>query len=104
MRLVLFFDLPVETPKRRKDYRLFRGFLLKDGLSAFAAIGVCEVGCERWQWRVARLPVFAQTSTAGGIGADPQGYGNSVFDYGVHKRGKRPDYEEIDSMEELLVL
>ena len=31
MRLVLFFDLPVETPKQRKDYRLFRKFLLKDG-------------------------------------------------------------------------
>ena len=31
MRLICFFDLPVETPKQRKDYRLFRKFLLKDG-------------------------------------------------------------------------
>ena len=31
MRLICFFDLPVETAKQRKDYRLFRKFLLKDG-------------------------------------------------------------------------
>ena len=24
MRLICFFDLPVETAKQRKDYRLFR--------------------------------------------------------------------------------
>lgn len=31
MRLVLFFDLPVATARQRKDYRIFRKFLLKDG-------------------------------------------------------------------------
>lgn len=31
MRLICFFDLPVETAKDRKNYRLFRKFLLKDG-------------------------------------------------------------------------
>lgn len=31
MRLICFFDLPVDTPKQCKDYRLFRKFLLKDG-------------------------------------------------------------------------
>ena len=31
MRLIVFFDLPVQTAKQRKDYRLFRKFLLKDG-------------------------------------------------------------------------
>lgn len=31
MRLIVFFDLPVDTAKQRKDYRLFRKFLLKDG-------------------------------------------------------------------------
>ena len=31
MRLVVFFDLPVDTPAQRKDYRVFRKFLLKDG-------------------------------------------------------------------------
>lgn len=31
MRLVVFFDLPVETAAQRKSYREFRKFLIKDG-------------------------------------------------------------------------
>ncbi len=31
MRLVVFFDLPVDTAAQRKEYRLFRKFLLKEG-------------------------------------------------------------------------
>ncbi len=31
MRLVVFFDLPIETAGQRKDYRVFRKFLIKDG-------------------------------------------------------------------------
>lgn len=31
MRLMVFFDLPVKTAAQRKQYRLFRHFLLQDG-------------------------------------------------------------------------
>ena len=31
MRLILFFDLPVETAKERRDYNRFHKFLLKNG-------------------------------------------------------------------------
>ena len=31
MRLMVFFDLPVETASQRREYRLFRKFLIKDG-------------------------------------------------------------------------
>ena len=31
MRLIVFFDLPVETSKNRHDYAVFRKFLLKNG-------------------------------------------------------------------------
>lgn len=31
MRLLVFFDLPVETAAQRRDYRLFRKALIKDG-------------------------------------------------------------------------
>lgn len=31
MRLMLFFDLPTETPKNRHDYAVFRRYLLKNG-------------------------------------------------------------------------
>lgn len=31
MRLLLFFDLPMETPKERFQYNRFRKFLIKEG-------------------------------------------------------------------------
>ena len=31
MRLIVFFDLPIETAVQRKGYRQFRKFLIKDG-------------------------------------------------------------------------
>lgn len=31
MRLLVFFDLPVDTPQDRKRHRIFRKFLIKDG-------------------------------------------------------------------------
>lgn len=31
MRQILFFDLPTDTPKNRKDYRDFRKFLISEG-------------------------------------------------------------------------
>ena len=31
MRLLVFFDLPVETAKQRKEYRKFRKYLIKEG-------------------------------------------------------------------------
>lgn len=31
MRLVVFFDVPMETAVQQKSYRIFRKFLIKDG-------------------------------------------------------------------------
>lgn len=31
MRLILFFDLPVMTPKQRHTYNVFRKYLIKNG-------------------------------------------------------------------------
>ena len=31
MRLLVFFDLPIETAAQKKAYRLFRKFLIQDG-------------------------------------------------------------------------
>lgn len=31
MRVIIFFDLPVETASERKEYRKFRRFLLRNG-------------------------------------------------------------------------
>ena len=32
MRLIVFFDLPIETQKNRHDYAVFRRYLIKNGL------------------------------------------------------------------------
>lgn len=83
MRLVLFFDLPVETPKQRKDYRLFRKFLLKDGFlplqqSVYVKLVVNDGVASS---AVARVRKHRPPA---GIGSDPQGYGNAVFNHGIH--------------------
>lgn len=31
MRVILFFDLPTESKENKRDYRLFRKFLIKSG-------------------------------------------------------------------------
>lgn len=31
MRVLVFFDLPTDSPKARKDYRIFRKFLINEG-------------------------------------------------------------------------
>jgi len=31
MRILIFFDLPMETPKNRHDYTVFHKFLIKNG-------------------------------------------------------------------------
>ena len=31
MRLMVFFDLPVTSPAKKRNYQVFRNFLLKDG-------------------------------------------------------------------------
>ena len=31
MRLIVFFDLPVETSVQRKHYRIFRKYLIQEG-------------------------------------------------------------------------
>lgn len=33
MRLMVFFDLPVDSKKRRRDYTMFRRALIKDGFT-----------------------------------------------------------------------
>ena len=102
MRLICFFDLPVETPKQRKDYRLFRKFLLKDGYlplqeSVYAKLVINEGAAGH---AVARL---RKNRPPAGL-VQVLKVTEAQFSTMEYITGKRPDYEEIDSMEELLVL
>ena len=66
MRLVVFFDLPVDTPAQRKDYRVFRKFLLKDG------------------YLMLQESVYATLVVNDGAAGSATCDRISVFDYGVH--------------------
>ena len=43
MRLLVFFDLPTETPEDRRNYRRFRGVLLKNGFMMLQESVYCRM-------------------------------------------------------------
>lgn len=102
MRLVLFFDLPVDTAKQRRDYRLFRKFLLRDGYlplqeSVYAKLVVNDgaAGSAIARVRKNRPPAgLVQILKVT----------ESQFATMEYITGNRDAYDEVDTMEELLVL
>lgn len=58
MRLLLFFDLPMETSKNRKEYARFHKFLIKNGFimmqkSVYSKLSVNNVMSEAVKKRIA---------------------------------------------------
>lgn len=47
MRLLLFFDLPTESAKQRKNYRLFRKSLINDGFYMLQESVYCKMVINR---------------------------------------------------------
>ncbi len=102
MRLIVFFDLPVETSAQRKHYRTFRKFLVKEG------------------YLMLQESVYAKLVTNdGAAGAaimrlrknrPPQGLVQVLkvtekqFATMTYITGNREAYNEIDTMEEFVVL
>ncbi|MBO6271348.1 CRISPR-associated endonuclease Cas2 [bacterium] len=43
MRMLVMFDLPVETAKQRKDYATFRKFLIKSGFLMMQESIYCKI-------------------------------------------------------------
>lgn len=102
MRLICFFDLPVETAKQRKDYRLFRKFLLKDGYlplqeSVYAKLVINEGSAGH---ALARL---RKNRPPAGL-VQVLKVTESQFSTMENITGKRESYDEVDTTEELLVL
>lgn len=102
MRLVLFFDLPVGTAKQRKDYRLFRCFLLKDGFLQMQESVYSKL--------VLNDGLAAATVNRVRKNRPPEGLvqvlkvTESQFATMDCITGSRLDHEEVDTTEELLVL
>lgn len=57
MRLIVFFDLPVTTRKGKRDYVVFRRFLLKDGydMLQWSVYGRITGGIDAVEKHVTRL-------------------------------------------------
>lgn len=102
MRLLVFFDLPVETARQRKQYRLFRKYLIKEGYlmlqeSVYAKLVVNDNAASS---ALARLKK----------NRPPEGLVQVLqvtekqFATMVYVTGKRAEYGEVDTMEEFLVL
>ena len=102
MRLICFFDLPVETAKDRKSYRLFRKFLLKDGYlplqeSVYAKLVVNDGAAGL---AIARL---RKNRPAAGL-VQVLKVTEAQFSTMEYITGNRETYDEVDTMEELLIL
>lgn len=102
MRLMVFFDLPVDTAKQRKVYRLFRKWLLKDGYlmlqeSVYAKLVVNDgaAGSAIMRLRKNRPPAgLVQVLKVT----------ESQFSTMEYITGNREAYDEVDTMEDLLIL
>lgn len=102
MRLLVFFDLPVETAAQRKDYRLFRKHLIKDGFlmlqeSVYAKLVTNEGAAGAVVMRLRKH-------------RPPQGLVQVLkvtekqFATMEYITGNREAYDEVDTMEEFLIL
>ena len=102
MRLLVFFDLPVETATQRRNYRLFRKHLVKEGYlmlqeSVYAKLVTNDgaAGAAVMRLRKHRPPeglvqVLKVTEKQ-----------FATMDYIV---GNRRAYDEVDTMEEFVIL
>ena len=102
MRLMVFFDLPVKTAKQRKDYRVFRKYLIKDGYlqlqeSVYAKLVINDAAAD------AAISRVRNNRPPAGL-VQVLRVTESQFATMEYITGDRPDFEEIDTTEELLIL
>lgn len=102
MRLLVFFDLPVKTAKQRKDYRVFRKLLLKDGYlqlqeSVYAKLVMNDGAAGS---AIARL---RKNRPPAGL-VQVMKVSEAAYATMEYITGNRKAYDEIDTMEELLIL
>lgn len=102
MRLLVFFDLPVESAAQKKSYRLFRRFLIKDGYlmlqeSVYAKL-VTNDGAAG-----AAIMRLRKHRPSGGL-VQVLKVTEKQFSTMDYITGNREAYDEIDTLEEFLVL
>lgn len=102
MRLLVFFDLPIETAAQKKAYRLFRKFLIQDGYlmlqqSVYAKLVVNDgaAGASIMRLRKHRPP----DGLVQVLRVTEKQFATMEF-----ITGNRAAYVEVDTMEEFMVL
>lgn len=102
MRLVCFFDLPVETAKQRKDYRQFRKNLIKEGFlmmqeSVYVKLVVTDAAADA---AIARMKKYRPTRGLVQVLKVTE----RQFETMTYVTGERGEFVEVDTPEELLIL
>lgn len=102
MRLMVFFDLPIETAAQRKAYRQFRKFLLKDGYLQLQKSVYVKLVVNDGMAGAAIARLRKHRPSAGLV----QVLKVTETEYSTMQyiTGNRKAYDEVDTMEELLVI
>lgn len=102
MRLMVFFDLPVETAKQRKEYRLFRKYLVKEGYLMLQESVYAKMVTNEGNARAAMVRLRKHRPPQGLV--QVLKVTEKQFATMVYITGNREAYEEVDTMEEFVVL
>lgn len=102
MRLLVFFDLPVETAKQRKDYRLFRKFLIKEGYLMLQESVYAKLVTNEGSAGAAVMRLRKNRPPAGLV--QVLKVTEKQFETMIYITGNREAYDEVDTMEELVIL
>lgn len=102
MRVFVFFDLPVETAAQRKEYRLFRKYLVKEGYLMLQESVYAKLVVNDAQAGVAVARLRQHRPPAGLVQAlkvTEKQFASMEF-----VTGARSPYDEVDTLEGFVVL
>lgn len=102
MRLLVFFDLPVDTASQRKEYRRFRKFLVKEGYLMLQQSVYVKMLINDAKTAYALQNLKKNRPISGLVQALK--VTEKQFSTMSYITGNRMNYDEVDTMEEFVVL
>ena len=102
MRLIVFFDLPIDTAAQRREYRLFRKFLLHDGYLMLQESVYAKLVTNDGTAGAAVMRLMSNRPSSGVV--QVLKVTENQFATMEYITGNRSAYDEVDTMEELLIL
>ncbi|ERL10485.1 CRISPR-associated endonuclease Cas2 [Olsenella profusa F0195] len=102
MRLIVFFDLPIDTAAQRREYRLFRKYLLHDGYLMLQESVYAKLVTNDGSAGAAVMRLRKNRPSSGLV--QVLRVTESQFATMEYITGNRSSYDEVDTMEELLII